>query len=1122
MRPAPQAQRFQNPVPKPISRPEVHAAQLEVTDKSQSASGDRKTVKEVVSSANDYPSNEPDLEPSLESRLAKSPDRLPIDKYQSTYSPDDHRVNKDSITTPKLSKIANVFSTPRLIKFPAPLIPLPKDSPKALPKIQGNFQAGTDSEEQIRFNRLSVVREAFLHSWKGYKSHAWGHDELQPVSNEFADPFGGWGATIFDSLDTLQIMGLTTELEEAKRYIAGVDFTKSNFNTIPVFETTIRYLGGLISAYDLSPKKELLFLRKAVELADLLIGAFDTPNGMPVLFYDPQLAHHETKLRAGKHMIFSQFASLSLEFTRLAQITSNNTYYSAIQRVTNQIEEALQYSAIPGLWPLRMDISGCETDVTDSEHAANQRSSTLPPVPKPGSIRPSQELQNMINDAAGVPSKEALSRPDAKFVKRQLNLEENADVQARSTTLNSLKTPGPVSIPDQKPDSSCISVKGLTESIRVRSPRKFSAGALGDSAYEYFIKEYLLLGGLNTQYADLYEVSSQSIKSNLLYRPLVKGDPDILFSGNMIIGANNKKTLDLEMSHLSCFLGGMFAIGSKALNIKGDMAVAEKLAYGCYWAYNATNTGIMPENFHVRQCTTPNCHWVDPRFADENAQNLLRRDNSTSAEPSLSKRRLRKRQEFGEFPAAQPAAFDITQPTGGAPLQAQQPEIDSFGPVQGQQFPEVQAQSAGDAPIGDTPATEQPPTFPAEVPPVDTQGMPPAFFAEAPAVEAPSLFPPETSHTEAVPGAFPQSVDVPPAFPVASLVEGSQIDTSQPGAPAEQAQLVAGPVKGSDVTDLPRTESPDMVAVAVSDTADDHPSVAKVPIQVPESDLHNGNVQTDNIEPTIDHLPSSDEIEATEQAEAAAVAGAAAAHAALVDADADSAAQRTPKGMTPAPFESAEDWEDAPVSNAAATVGSSKKEALVKDDVSESKTVSAASAVTASATNGESANAWGDESDESSSVTISSSVPAASAVASSSAKTEKTDRWEIGGWYDQPRSFLSQDGRFLLRPEALESIFVLYRTTGDKIWQERGWQMFSAINKYCRTKTAYSAIKDVTDPKHIKFLDEMESFWTAETLKYAYLLFSDPDFISLDNYVFNTEAHPFLRPHPAAVPQHKK
>jgi hypothetical protein len=48
--------------------------------------------------------------------------------------------------------------------------------------------------------------------------------------------------------------------------------------------------------------------------------------------------------------------------------------------------------------------------------------------------------------------------------------------------------------------------------------------------------------------------------------------------------------------------------------------------------------------------------------------------------------------------------------------------------------------------------------------------------------------------------------------------------------------------------------------------------------------------------------------------------------------------------------------------------------------------------------------------------------------------------------------------------------------------------------------------------EHPKQVDSMESFWLAETLKYFYLIFSPPNVISLDDWVFNTEAHPFRRP----------
>lgn len=70
--------------------------------------------------------------------------------------------------------------------------------------------------------------------------------------------------------------------------------------------------------------------------------------------------------------------------------------------------------------------------------------------------------------------------------------------------------------------------------------------------------------------------------------------------------------------------------------------------------------------------------------------------------------------------------------------------------------------------------------------------------------------------------------------------------------------------------------------------------------------------------------------------------------------------------------------------------------------------------------------------------------------------------------------------------------------------------MFEAILNATSAKYGHSAIYDVTQTESLQS-DEMESFWLAETLKYFYLLFSTPDTISLDEWVLNTEAHPFKR-----------
>ncbi|KAJ1642772.1 hypothetical protein J3B02_002015 [Coemansia erecta] len=102
------------------------------------------------------------------------------------------------------------------------------------------------------------------------------------------------------------------------------------------------------------------------------------------------------------------------------------------------------------------------------------------------------------------------------------------------------------------------------------------------------------------------------------------------------------------------------------------------------------------------------------------------------------------------------------------------------------------------------------------------------------------------------------------------------------------------------------------------------------------------------------------------------------------------------------------------------------------------------------------------------------------------------------------------DPRFILRPETLESLFVLYRVTGDPKYQEWGWEIFTAIEKYTKTDVAYAAYANVYDRDNSSnWVDSMESFFLAETLKYLYLLFSPSDLFSLDEYVLNTEAHPF-------------
>lgn len=101
------------------------------------------------------------------------------------------------------------------------------------------------------------------------------------------------------------------------------------------------------------------------------------------------------------------------------------------------------------------------------------------------------------------------------------------------------------------------------------------------------------------------------------------------------------------------------------------------------------------------------------------------------------------------------------------------------------------------------------------------------------------------------------------------------------------------------------------------------------------------------------------------------------------------------------------------------------------------------------------------------------------------------------------------DRHNLLRPETVESLFYMYRFTRDKKYQEWGWEIFQNFNKYTRVDTGgYTSINNVQSSENPEPRDKMESFFLGETLKYFFLLFSDEfNLISLDKYIFNTEAH---------------
>ena len=110
------------------------------------------------------------------------------------------------------------------------------------------------TEEQI------AIINAFKHAWKEYRLSAWGLDEVKPISHRSSTWFN-LGLTIVDSLDTMWLMGLDEEFNEAKKWVEHSMVLDQN-KDVNLFETTIRVLGGLLSTYHLT--KDSIFLDKAV------------------------------------------------------------------------------------------------------------------------------------------------------------------------------------------------------------------------------------------------------------------------------------------------------------------------------------------------------------------------------------------------------------------------------------------------------------------------------------------------------------------------------------------------------------------------------------------------------------------------------------------------------------------------------------------------------------------------------------------------------------------------------------------------------------------------------------------------------------------------------------------
>ncbi|KAH7159399.1 family 47 glycoside hydrolase [Dactylonectria estremocensis] len=212
------------------------------------------------------------------------------------------------------------------------------------------------SRYQPQPERAAAIKEAFQFSWKSYYEHAFPHDSLRPLDRSGEDDRNGWGVTPVDSLSTAILMGDAKTVNQILEFIPTIDFTRTakENEEISVFESTIRYLGGLLSGHDLltGPFKHLVsdtskldaLVEQAASLADGLKVAFNTPSGVPdgVVVFSP-------KVRRGGHdrNSIAGFGALVLEWTRLSDLTGNDEYARLAQAAEVYLLHPLPKSSEP-------------------------------------------------------------------------------------------------------------------------------------------------------------------------------------------------------------------------------------------------------------------------------------------------------------------------------------------------------------------------------------------------------------------------------------------------------------------------------------------------------------------------------------------------------------------------------------------------------------------------------------------------------------------------------------------------------------------------------------------------------------------------------------------------------
>jgi mannosyl-oligosaccharide alpha-1,2-mannosidase len=320
--------------------------------------------------------------------------------------------------------------------------------------------------------------------------YAWGHNELKPLSrsDHTSSIFGDskLGATIVDAMDTLWIMNMTEEFEMGRNWIQKDLNIEAVDSPMSLFETVIRFVGGLLSCFALT--NDQMFLLKAREISDKMLPAFNTETGLPLSLINPKTSQSANYPWASSgSSILAEVGTQHLEFIYLSDMSGDQRFKEKVVHVRKFLDSLSK--------------------------------------PYDGLYR------NYINPKTGQWGEDQIS-----------------------------------------------------------------VGALGDSFYEYLIKSWIQSNGEDLMARQMYDKSIDAIEKHLIQTSN---------SGLTYLAQMNFGQLEHKMQHLTCFAGGMFAIGGESLSDSHKrnhyLQLGANITKTCYESYARTATKIGPEAFYFTE-----------------------------------------------------------------------------------------------------------------------------------------------------------------------------------------------------------------------------------------------------------------------------------------------------------------------------------------------------------------------------------------------------------------------------------------------------------------------------------------------------------------------------------------